>query len=213
MQNKPDFRFIGKPIRRAEDERLVTGNGTGLGLATCHGIVNQSGGHISVYSERGRGTTFRIFLPAVAGPARPTPSGSTLETQSRTGTILLVEDDALVRGISVRTLRDCGYTVLEAADASEAVARAAHVNGPIDLLLTDVVLPKVSGPELAEQLRQSRPEMRVLYTSGFTDNVIVHHRVLAPGVSFLAKPYTPSTLTGKIRQVLEQPADVRVVHP
>ncbi len=180
------------------------GRGSGLGLATCHGIVKQSGGHISVYSERGCGTTFRIFLPACVEPAAPKRHSIPPAAHSGSETILLVEDDALVRDIAARALRNCGYRVLEDATASEALALAG--TDKFDLLLTDVVLPDMSGRTLAEQLGQKRPNLRVLYSSGFTDNVIVHHGVLAPGVSFLAKPYTPTTLAARVRQVLDEPA-------
>ncbi len=177
-------------------------HGTGLGLASCHGIVKQSGGHISVYSEPGHGTTFRIFLPACGELAAAAPPKNGPPVAIHSGTILLVEDDPLVRSVAARTLRDCGYTVLEAADADEALSRVEQTNTSIDLLLTDVVLPKLGGGELARRLREARPELRVLYTSGFTDNMVAQQGVLASGGAFLSKPYTPSALAAKIRELL-----------
>ena len=183
----------------------ASGRGTGLGLASCYGIVKQSGGHIFAYSERGRGTTFRILLPVCrdAAQAAPTPMPAIHAANGYAGTILLVEDDPLVRGIAARTLRDCGYTVLEAADGGEALTRATRTKETIGLLLTDIVLPKLPGNELAERMRELRPHIRVLYTSGFTDKMIAHQGILPPGVTFLAKPYTPSALADKVRHVLE----------
>jgi CheY-like chemotaxis protein len=180
-----------------------SGRGTGLGLSSCYGIVKQSGGHIAVYSELNHGTTFRIFLPMCDAAAQPTAPAARSASPRGSETILLVEDDELVRGIAVHALRASGYTVLEAADAAEALARAAQVSVPLDLLVTDVVLPKVSGSELAAELHRTRPELPVLFTSGFTDNMIAQYGVLEPGVAFLAKPYTPSALCLKVREVLE----------
>jgi PAS domain S-box-containing protein len=181
------------------------GRGTGLGLATCHGMVSQNGGHIAVYSEPNHGTTFRIFLPACADPVQQTLPTAAAEARPQGGLILLVEDEPLVRGIAARALRDHGYTVIEAADAGEALARSALVSEDIDLLLTDVVLPKVGGSELAEQLRQSRPQMRVLFTSGFTDEAIAEQGLLPAGAAFLPKPYTSLGLASKVRSMLSQP--------
>ena len=177
------------------------GHGTGLGLSTCYGIVNQSGGHITVYSERGRGTTFRIYLPACSEPARrPRPARVTRSSPGGSETVLLVEDDALVRGIAVRTLREHGYEVLEAASADEALARSAQAGGTIHLLLTDVVLPGLGGDEIAKRLAAVRPDMRVLYTSGFAEKMVAQRSTRPP---FLAKPYTPAALAAKVREVLD----------
>ncbi|HLK61617.1 MAG TPA: ATP-binding protein [Chthonomonadaceae bacterium] len=179
------------------------GKGTGLGLATCHGIVNQSGGHIWLYSEPGRGTCFKIYLPRtredVVSPAvmtrPPLPRGSE--------TILLVEDDDMVRAYAGQALRTLGYTVFEASDGAKALVRSANHPGEIHLLLTDVVMPLMSGRQLAEQLERTRPGLRILYASGYTDNTIIHHGVLDAGVTFLQKPYTHSALAQKVREVLD----------
>ena len=179
------------------------GSGTGLGLASCYGVVTQSGGHITVYSEPNRGTTFRIFLPVCGDPfAEKQPAAAATDPRS-TGIILLVEDEPLVRGIAARALRDNGYTVIEAADAGEALSRAGLVNEPIDLLLTDVILPNINGSELAQRLLEQRSDLRVLYTSGFTDEMIAEQGLLPSGASFLPKPYTAAALLEKVRQVLK----------
>ncbi len=180
------------------------GHGTGLGLSTCHGIVNQSGGHITVYSERGRGTTFRIYLPACSETARRLrPARTRRPSSGGSETVLLVEDDALVRGLAVRTLREHGYEVLEAASADEALARSAQVGGTIHLLLTDVVLPGIGGDELAKRLAAGRPDMRVLHTSGFAEKMVTQRGARPPDAPFLAKPYTPAGLAAKVREVLD----------
>jgi two-component system cell cycle sensor histidine kinase/response regulator CckA len=180
------------------------GRGTGLGLSTCYGIVHQSGGHITVYSERGRGTTFRIYLPACGETAaRATPAGARRRGRGGSETVLLVEDDALVRGIAVRTLREQGYEVLEAANADEALARSAQTGGTIHLLLTDVVLPGIGGDELAQRLSKARPDLRVLYTSGFAEKMIARRGARAPDAPFLPKPYTSAALAAKVRDVLD----------
>ena len=179
------------------------GKGTGLGLSTVYGIVRQGGGNIWVYSEVGRGTTFKIYLPRTdEAPMEPEPEavpGSELGT----GTILVVEDDAPVRRLVVRVLRDAGYDTVEAATAGEAAAAFRDRDGEVDLLLTDVVLPDMGGPELAAQLEEGRGDgLRVLYMSGYTDNAIVHHGVLDEGISFIEKPLRPRELLAKVREVL-----------
>ncbi len=181
------------------------GKGTGMGLATVYGIVKQSGGFIYVYSEPGRGSTFKIYLPRVmeepavmladAAAARPSLSGAE--------TILLVEDDPAVRGLARRTLEEQGYTVLEAAGGAEALAIAASHVGPIALLVTDVVMPGLQGHQLAEQLTAARPDLRVLYVSGFTENSVIHHGVPEQGVAFLSKPFSADALGGAVRRVLD----------
>jgi two-component system cell cycle sensor histidine kinase/response regulator CckA len=183
-----------------------SGHGTGLGLSTCYGIVKQSGGHITVYSERGRGTTFRLYLPACREAAQRLPASVAPPSPGGSETVLLVEDDALVRGIAVRTLREHGYEVLEAAGADEALARAAQAGGPIHLLLTDVVLPGLGGEEIARRLKAERPGLRVLFTSGFAEKMIRQRSHRQPEAPFLAKPYTPGTLAAKVREVLDAPA-------
>jgi signal transduction histidine kinase len=180
------------------------GKGTGLGLATAYGIVKQSGGHITVDSEAGRGTTFRIYLPRVEGTAADserTTSSSLLPTG--TETILLVEDEAGVRRLSSTVLETQGYIVLEAASGDIALQVARSETGPIHLIVTDVVMPGMNGRELWERLKVLRPDSRVLFMSGYTDDAIARHGVLEPGIAFLQKPFTPFSLAQKVREVLD----------
>jgi PAS domain S-box-containing protein len=181
------------------------GKGTGLGLSTVYGIVKQSGGNIWVYSEVGQGTTFKIYFPQVEGEAErqlkidaasPLPQG--------TETILLVEDETRVRALTRENLRVCGYNVLEAMNGEEALKVSREYKGPIHLLLTDVVMPRMSGRDLAERMSEERHGIPVLYISGFTDDAIVHHGVLEPGTQFLEKPFTLNALARKVRHVLDQ---------
>jgi two-component system cell cycle sensor histidine kinase/response regulator CckA len=180
------------------------GKGTGLGLATVYGIVRQSGGSVYVYSEPGRGTSFKIYLPEVAPPsagrARASPSPARLNGDE---TVLLVEDEGAVRDLARKVLEAHGYTVLEAACGAAALRLSdAHAN-PIHVLVTDVVMPEMSGRELAQHLAGRRPKTRVLFMSGYTDDAVVRHGVLAADVAYLQKPFTPEGLLKKLRAVLD----------
>ncbi len=180
------------------------GKGTGLGLATVYGIVRQSGGSIDLETEVGRGTTFRIYLPVAPerSAAAPAPGPAHEEVLRGTETILLVEDQAEVRAVARDILRRHGYVVLEAARPSQAMAIGAS-NSAIDLLLTDLVLPDMSGRSLAAQLRAARPGLRIVYTSGYTDDRTVLRDVADAGFPFVQKPFTPAALLAKIREVLD----------
>jgi PAS domain S-box-containing protein len=181
-----------------------TGKGTGLGLSTVFGIVKQSGGHIWVYSEVDHGTTFKIYFPRVNAEQRRASFGSVVTTPRGSETILLVEDEEQVRTLAKNVLKRQGYSVVDANDAAAAIALASTHQGRIHLLLTDVVMPKMSGRELVEKLGPTRPDMKVLFMSGYTDDTIVHHGVLGAGVAFLQKPITPDTLARKVREVLDK---------
>jgi signal transduction histidine kinase/CheY-like chemotaxis protein len=181
------------------------GKGSGMGLATVYGVVQQSGGHVWVYSEPGRGSTFKVYLPRVDEPADSAARGQTSEPAVRgTETILVAEDDRQVRDLTVAILKACGYRVLELENAKEAERVCQQHEGNIDLLLTDVVMRDMSGPDLARVLQKVRPLTKVLFMSGYTDNAVVHQGILDPTIAFLPKPFTPSTLAGKVRQVLDQ---------
>ncbi len=195
------------------------GKGTGLGLSTVYGIVNQSGGHIRVDTEPGKGTTFRVFLPRVdEGTARDDAEGTAAageETGSaapardpqvaRRETILLVEDAQRVRAVVREILDMHGYEVIEARHGVEALGESARHEGPIHLMVTDVVMPEMGGRELAQRLVPLRPEMKVLYMSGYADDAIVSHGALGAGMAFLAKPFTPDALAAKVREMLDGP--------
>jgi CheY-like chemotaxis protein len=180
------------------------GKGTGLGLATVFGIVKQSGGDIWVYSEEGVGTTFKIYLPRAVEMGRSQFRPDTkAELPSGSETILLVEDDDDVRSLAQRVLETQNYNVLVAPNGREALAVANRHQGPIHLLLTDVVMPGMSGRELAEQMTQTRPDLKILYMSGYTDQAITHNGKLESGISFMQKPFSPLALARKIRAVLD----------
>lgn len=180
------------------------GKGTGLGLSTVYGIIKQSGGYIWVDSTPGQGTTFTIDLPRVEASLEPVrlPERSTPPYRSA-ATVLLVEDEEMVRAVARDTLQAQGYTVLEAMNGGAALLISERHQGTIDLLLTDVVMPYMSGPELAERLTAQRPAMRVLYMSGYTDDALAPHGVLQPVTAFLAKPFTPDSLLRAVREALE----------
>jgi CheY-like chemotaxis protein len=185
------------------------GKGTGLGLSTVYGIVKQSGGNIWVYSEVGRGTTFKIYLPCIDSPAiEIKTSAEDVNMQTGTETVLLVEDEERVRDMTKEILQESGYQVLEAKHGQEALLVADQYPGIIHLMLSDVVMPQMSGRELAERLAPLRKEMKVLFMSGYTDDAIVHHGVLDEGMSFIEKPFTPNALARKLREVLNATVDV-----
>jgi len=179
------------------------GRGTGLGLSTVYGIIKQSGGYIWVYSEPGRGTTFKLYFPRVDAPTETPAPTREAATLAGTETILLAEDDEMLRPLGKGLLEKLGYRVLDAENAERALALAEAHRGPIHLLVADVVMPGASGRQLARRLAQVRPETRVLYVSGYTDDAIVHHGMLEPGLNFLQKPFTPAALARKVREVLD----------
>ncbi|MGI8435723.1 MAG: ATP-binding protein, partial [Chthoniobacterales bacterium] len=185
------------------------GKGTGLGLATVYGIVRQSGGGISVESAPGRGSTFRIYFPLDLSPVEvaqnvPQPIAKSKNFE----TVLVVEDEEIVRDLVCDVLSDQGYHVLCAQDGAEALRMARACEGQIHLLITDVIMPHMNGPELAHQLASARPEMKVLFVSGYSDNDIGHHGVLDVKIELLQKPFTPQTLARKVRDVIENRHDV-----
>ena len=181
----------------------AAGKGTGLGLATVYGIVKQNGGQVWVYSEPGQGSTFKIYLPrAEQGVGRSTAYQPEAPSPRGTETVLLVEDDDGVRSLSCSLLAGLGYRVLEAADGHQAVRIAAEYPNDIHLLMTDVILPGLNGKELSVQLCRLRPGLKVLFVSGYTDDAIVHHGVLEPGVAFLQKPFNLDGLARRVRDAL-----------
>ena len=190
------------------------GKGTGLGLATVYGIVKQSDGYIWVYSEPGVGSTFKIYLPRVDAAVSPEEAGATPVPLPRgSETVLVVEDDRTVRLLAGEMLRLNGYTVLQARDGREALDLVQRHGRPIHLLLTDVVMPEMSGRQLAGGVAAIQPGIRVLYMSGYTDGVIAHHGVLDAGVAYLQKPFTADFLARKVREVLDARADRSPVGP
>ena len=181
------------------------GKGTGLGLSTVYGIVKQSEGNIWVYSEPGQGTTFKIYLPRVDEPSEEFKEKVVKEGLSRGGeTILVVEDEEEVRKLTVRILKGQGYRVLEASGGDKALLLCEREKESIHLILVDVVMPGMSGSELAKCLASHQPEMKLLYMSGYTDNAIVHHGILDKGVDYIQKPFTMDGLARKVREVLDK---------
>jgi CheY-like chemotaxis protein len=200
--------------RRAFEPFFTTkaaGKGTGLGLATVYGIVRQSGGWITVYSEADLGTTFKVYLPvALAARSAETPREQPVRSGGGRETILLVEDEAGLRNAIENALKSYGYNVLSAGSGRDAIDVATNFAGTIDLVVTDVVMPEMSGRELAERLQEQMPGMAVLFMSGYTNDAVVRHGVLQAEMAFLQKPFGPPTLARKVREVLEgdSPADV-----
>lgn len=182
-----------------------TGKGTGLGLATCYGIVKQSDGYIDVESSTGEGTVFKIYLPQTqAEESAQVSSETAAELELNGETVLLVEDEPLVRAMVARVLEDEGLTVLEAANGEEALRLAEkHSAGSIDLLITDVVMPRMGGIELVGHFKTGYPDTPVLLTSGYTDEGVILHGALDPATPFMQKPYLPLDLLHKVRELLE----------
>jgi CheY-like chemotaxis protein len=180
------------------------GAGTGLGLATVFGVVKQTGGSIYVYSEEGSGTTFKIYLPAAArGSASEAVTAPVPELARGSETIMVVEDDESVRELVRIILEGNGYRVHGVGDPGDAERVSRELEGGLDLLLTDVVMPQISGRELAERLTELRPGLRVLFMSGYSDEAVYRHGVLSPDAAFIEKPFTERTLTCKVREVLD----------
>jgi nitrogen-specific signal transduction histidine kinase/ActR/RegA family two-component response regulator len=186
--------------------------GTGLGMAMVYGIVKQSEGYIWVDSEPGKGTSISVYFPRVQEEGLPLdPADAALALPGGSEIVLLVEDEDAVLSLVRGLLRSRGYTVLEASNAAEAVRISNDFIGPIHVLLTDVVMPEVSGRELADQLRQTRPDMRLIYMSGYTEDTVVHHGVRMSDAGFLQKPFTPDLLLRKMREMLDRPQDGMVM--
>jgi two-component system, cell cycle sensor histidine kinase and response regulator CckA len=197
---------MSEEVRRHLFEPFYTtkaaGAGTGLGLATVFGVVKQSGGSIYVYSEEGRGTTFKIYLPAATGAAEPAAAADGA-AELGTETVMLVEDDESVRNLVQTMLETKGYRVLAAAGADEAERLCTESSCPVDLLLTDVVMPEVNGRVLAERLSERSPSLRILFMSGYSDEAVYRHGEISPNASFIEKPFTDRTLARKVREVLD----------
>lgn len=186
------------------------GKGTGLGLATCHGIVNQHGGHIAVYSEVGHGTAVKVFLPRVnEKTSRKAPVAANSPARGGNETILLAEDSELIRDLASEALREAGYTVLVAEDGRKALAISQKHTGPIHLLVTDVVMPEMNGVQLAEQMAGTRPETPVIFMSGYTEETVVHHGVALGESPFIAKPFMTDALVRRVREVLDAKKNAR----
>jgi CheY-like chemotaxis protein len=185
------------------------GKGTGLGLATVHGIVKQCGGDVYVYSEIGHGTTFKVYFPRLAkADPIPTIPEHRATTPSGTETVLLAEDDEAIRTLGARVLGALGYNVLVARTGGEALRIVAEYKGKIDLIATDVVMPEMNGSQLVERVLEARPGIRVLFMSGYTDDEVMRRGVIDGQTAFLQKPFTPDLLAHRVRGVLDVPAPV-----
>ncbi|MEM6289848.1 MAG: ATP-binding protein [Myxococcota bacterium] len=196
-----DLARIFEPFFTTKDK----GKGTGLGLSTCQSIIKHAGGFIWVYSEKGIGTTFKVYLPRCYDrPAVATADPRPTSVAGGDETLLLVEDDAQVRSLFAQTLSNLGYTVLTAVDGVDALAVVEAYQQRIDVLISDVVMPRMSGPELAASLKSTRPAIRLLYMSGYTGDALANHGVVEPGFSLLEKPFTPLQLGTAIRNVLDR---------
>jgi CheY-like chemotaxis protein len=180
------------------------GKGTGLGLSQVYGFVKQSRGHIKIYSEAGSGTTIKIYLPRLIGETQQAKRGAAPQVRNGASeeVILVVEDDALMRQMSTDALRDLGYTVFDSETAVEALA-IIEASPEIQLLFTDVVMPDVNGKKLADEALRRRPDLKVLFTTGYTRNAVVHGGVLDPGVNFLSKPFSLEQLASKVRSIFD----------
>jgi PAS domain S-box-containing protein len=185
------------------------GKGTGLGLSTVYGIARQSGGHVAVYSEPGKGTTFKTFFPQVSEKGERADPRSAPVSSGGSETVLIVEDERPVRALGRRSLEGNGYTVLEAGSVEDALSLCANYSGEIDLVVTDTVMPGASGPELARELSRLRPATRVLFVSGYADNAVVRNGLLTANLAFLQKPFSPAALSRKVREVLDGAAPVQ----
>jgi len=183
----------------------AVGAGTGLGLATTYGIVRQSGGHIWVYSEPGAGSVFKLYFPRAEGQPTPAPSTEATQSTAGTGRVLVVEDEGMVRDMTARVLDRAGYTVLLARNAAEALAIIGEDADPIDVLVTDVVMPGMSGPDLAEEVLGRYPGMGIVLVSGYTAASLKLDDVLARGAIFVSKPFNPSDLVRAVAEARRQP--------
>jgi two-component system cell cycle sensor histidine kinase/response regulator CckA len=182
------------------------GKGTGLGLSMVYGIVKQSGGSIWVYSEVGKGTTFKIYLPRVDQVEEPERATVPAAIPQGTETVLLVEDEEMVRNLSQEILEDSGYRVVVATNGKEGLRVCREFDEHIDLIITDVVMPEMNGREMVEHVTLLRPTTKVLFMSGYTDDAIVRHGILEENMSYMQKPFLPDALVLKAREVLDRPA-------
>jgi two-component system cell cycle sensor histidine kinase/response regulator CckA len=180
------------------------GRGTGLGLSTVFGIVRQSGGHVYVYSEPNRGAAFKVYFPRVSGGGPTPPVHRSVVPRSSSETVLVLEDEDQVRRVVLAMLQRGGYRVIEATRAEEALEIARDPSRTVDLLLTDIVMPGMSGPEVVRKIREIRPDLKAICMSGYTDDTVVRHGILESGIAFLQKPITPDSLRQKVRSVLDE---------